>query len=97
MSDNQGQAILGPSFDYLSDGFTRGALRCGGNEYRLMIMTLHVDTSLNHVGVRDDPLFSTQVVGALEPLGSVSVSNSSTVHIMARVKAAGYVGPHPVL
>lgn len=90
--DKNGNAIKGPSFDAMADGFTSGLLECGNETHRLMVITIDVDTSQEHIGVRDDPLFSTDVTGELEALRDVAVSDTSNVHIMNRVNQSPFIG-----
>ncbi|MEP2944351.1 MAG: hypothetical protein ABJL18_03705 [Hyphomicrobiales bacterium] len=92
--DKNGNAIKGPSFDAMTDGFTSGLLECGNETHRLMVITIDVDTSQEHIGVRDDPLFSTDVTGELEALRDVAVSDTSNVHIMSRVNQSPFIGVH---
>lgn len=90
--DTNGNAIQGPSFETIADGFTRGLLDCGTETHNLIVMTIDIDTSQKHIGVRDDPLFSTAVTGELKPLGNVPVSATTNVHIMSRVNQSPLIG-----
>ena len=90
--DINGKVIKGPSFDKMANGYTTGLLDCGAETHRLMIITIDVDTSQEHIGVRDDPLFSPEVTGELKAFEDVAVSATSNVHVMSRVKQSPYIG-----
>lgn len=87
-----GSAVKGPSFDKMQDGLTSGILECGPEIHRLMVITLNLDPSLEHIGVRDDPSFSTDVLGDLKRLQDVPVSGNANVHILSRVNEPPSIG-----
>ncbi|MEM8838952.1 MAG: hypothetical protein AAGE89_12725 [Pseudomonadota bacterium] len=90
--DEAGNAIRGPSFDRIDNGFTHGLLRCGGETHGLMIMTLAIDINEPHIGVRDDPLFKLEVLGPLERVDDIQVSGTSSVYVLGRANASPRVG-----
>lgn len=90
--NQNGAATKGPTFDRLDDGFTRGVLDCDGEIHRLLVMTIDIDTTQEYVGVRDDPLFSTDVTGDLKSVNNISVSGTSMVHVMGRVNQSPRIG-----
>lgn len=90
--DASGNAAQGPSLDTIADGFTQGLLDCGGESHRMVVMTINVDTSQDHIGVRDDPLFSSDVIGELKTVDNITVSPTSKVHILGRVNQSPRIG-----
>lgn len=91
--DANGRIAKGPSFEMMDDGLTSGLLSCNGEIFRMTVMTIAVDTSQKHIGVRDDPLFSTQTMGELEAVGSVPISDNALVHVLGRVNQSPRIGP----
>lgn len=94
VADGKGNVAPGPSFDALEGGFTHGLLDCGNETHRMLVITLNLDTGLDHIGVRDDPLFSTDVTGALKSVGDVTISKTSRVHVLGRVNQSPHIGVH---
>lgn len=90
--DANGNEADGPSFEAMSTGFMQGALDCGDEIHRLVIMTIDVDAQKEHLGVRDDPLFTQDITGELKPLSDVSVTSKTNVHIMGRVNQFPRIG-----
>lgn len=90
--DANGNAVQGPSFGAMHDGFIRGLLECGAGTYNLMIMTINVDTTQKHVGVRDDSLFGSDVTGELKTISNVPVSTTSNIYVLDRVNQSPFIG-----
>ncbi|MBA4781627.1 MAG: hypothetical protein H2045_00210 [Rhizobiales bacterium] len=90
--DSNGNIAKGPSFELMDDGLTNGLLSCNGEIFRMTIMTIAVDISQKHIGVRDDPLFSTQTMGELKTVGSVPISDNARIHVLGRVNQSPRIG-----
>lgn len=90
--DNAGNPVKGPSFDQIGHGFTPGLLNCGDETHRLMVITLGVDPSEPYIGVRDEPLFKSDITGPLETLNDIQISGNASVHILGRINSSSVVG-----
>lgn len=93
IADADGNPIhQGPTFDGMADGLIRGILDCDGEIHRLAVMTIDIDTKQKYIGVRDDPLFSADVTGALKSLSDVPGSTTSKVHVLGRIDQSPLIG-----
>ncbi|MEO1067204.1 MAG: hypothetical protein AAFW47_07485 [Pseudomonadota bacterium] len=90
--DANGNAQRGPSLHTINRGFTHGLLDCGGENHAMMIITIGVDKNEPHVGVRDDPLFSADIVGELETVDDISISRTAKLHVLGRANASPRIG-----
>ena len=76
---------------HLPEALTSAHLRCGNDARPVLIWTLAVDGAAPHLGVRDEPLFRTDVTGPLLPVAEAAIPGAANLSVLVRASAAATI------